>query len=64
MCRDAVEQAGVVLLPASIYASELGPVPDDRFRIGVGRHGADEALGAFDAFLRSRADVATAPDSS
>jgi aspartate/methionine/tyrosine aminotransferase len=59
MCRDAVEQAGVVLLPASIYASELGSVPDDRFRIGVGRHGADEALGAFDAFLRSRGNVAT-----
>jgi aspartate/methionine/tyrosine aminotransferase len=27
-CRELVETAGVVFLPASIYASELGPVPD------------------------------------
>jgi aspartate/methionine/tyrosine aminotransferase len=58
LCHDAVEQAGVVLLPASIYESELGPVPTDRFRIGVGRYGADEALGAFDAFLRGRSGAA------
>lgn len=57
MCRDAVEQAGVLLLPASIYTSELGAVPGDRFRIGLGRHGADDALNALDAFLRSRGDV-------
>jgi aspartate/methionine/tyrosine aminotransferase len=59
MCRDAVEQAGVLLLPASIYTSELRSVPADRFRIGVGRRGADDALNAFDAFLRSRSDAAT-----
>jgi aspartate/methionine/tyrosine aminotransferase len=54
LCRDAVEQAGVLLLPASIYESQLGSVPTDRFRIGVGRDGAGQALDAFDAFLRSR----------
>ena len=59
MCRDAVEQGGVLLLPASIYQSQLGAVPPDRFRIGIGRHGADEALDAFDALLRSRADAPT-----
>jgi aspartate/methionine/tyrosine aminotransferase len=57
-CRDLVEEAGVVLLPASIYASELGDVPADRFRIGVGRADPEPALEAFDAFLAQRA-VAT-----
>jgi aspartate/methionine/tyrosine aminotransferase len=50
-CRELVEQAGVVLLPASIYASELGDVPADRFRIGVGRAGPEPALEAFGDFL-------------
>jgi aspartate/methionine/tyrosine aminotransferase len=54
-CRDLVEQAGVVLLPASIYASELGDVPADRFRIGVGRADPEPALEAFDALLAQRA---------
>ena len=47
-CRDLVEQAGVVLLPASIYASELGEVPPDRFRIGVGRADPEPALEALE----------------
>ena len=46
MCADLVEQAGVLLLPASIYRSELTPVPTDRFRVGVGRLGADDGPGA------------------
>ena len=54
-CHDLVEEAGVVLLPASIYASELGDVPADRFRIGVGRTDPEPALEAFDAFLSQRA---------
>ena len=53
-CHDLVEQAGVVLLPASIYASALGDVPPDRFRIGVGRRDPEPALAALDAWLRSR----------
>ncbi len=32
-----VEEAGVLLLPASIYHSALGPTPTDHFRIGYGR---------------------------
>jgi aspartate/methionine/tyrosine aminotransferase len=55
LCRALVEQAGVVLLPASIYRSELGPVPPDRFRIGVGRADPAPALEAFEAFLSARA---------
>src|SRR5215218_677602 len=50
-CHDLLEQAGVVLLPASIYASDLGDVPPDRFRIGVGRADPEPALEAFGAFL-------------
>jgi aspartate/methionine/tyrosine aminotransferase len=46
-----VEEAGVLLLPSSIYRSELGPVPKDRFRIGFGRHGMAEGLSAFGDWL-------------
>jgi hypothetical protein len=53
-CRELVEEAGVVLLPADIYASELGAVPRDRFRIGVGRRDPEPALAAFEAFLAAR----------
>jgi len=54
LCRDLVEQAGVVLLPASIYRSALAPVPEDAFRIGVGRLDPEPGLEAFDAFLAAR----------
>jgi len=50
-CRALVREAGVLLLPAEVYASQLGEVPRDRFRIGVGRHGLSEALDAFNGFL-------------
>lgn len=53
-CRDLVETAGVLLLPASLYASDLAPVPTDRFRIGVGRRNPGPALAAFDRFLATR----------
>ena len=36
-CRRLLEDSGVLLLPASIYASELGRVPADHFRVGFGR---------------------------
>ena len=58
LCRRLVEEAGVVLLPASIYASDLADVPGDRFRIGVGRRGPEPALAAFQQFL---ARTRTAP---
>jgi aspartate/methionine/tyrosine aminotransferase len=50
-CRDLLAQTGVVLLPADIYASELGSVPGDRFRIGVGRRDPEPALAALEAVL-------------
>ncbi len=41
------EDAGVLVLPASAFQSELAPTPDDRVRLGFGRAGIDESLAAF-----------------
>jgi aspartate/methionine/tyrosine aminotransferase len=54
MCADLVEQEGVLLLPASVYRSALTPAPSGRFRIGVGRLGAQEALGHWASWLDKR----------
>jgi aspartate/methionine/tyrosine aminotransferase len=54
MCAELVEQAGVLLLPASIYGSELTATPADRFRVGVGRQGPEEALDQWSAWLKKR----------
>ncbi|AQZ61512.1 Aspartate aminotransferase [[Actinomadura] parvosata subsp. kistnae] len=51
-CTDLVERAGVLLLPASIYRSQLTDTPADRFRIGVGRADPEPALNAFAAYLK------------
>ncbi len=53
-CTRLVEEAGVLLLPASIYRSELTDVPTDRFRIGVGRADPEPALAAFADWVRHR----------
>lgn len=52
-CERLVERSGVLLLPPSVYRSELLPTADDRFRIGFGREGMAEGLSAFRAFLRA-----------
>lgn len=49
---DLVERAGVLLLPAEHYRSELTPTPTDRFRIGFGRADCAEAVAALDQYLR------------
>ncbi len=46
-----VEEAGVLLLPSTIYSSELGPTPTDRFRLGFGRKGLDDGLAALEAHI-------------
>lgn len=51
-CSKLVEHSGVLLLPAHLYRSDLCATPTDRFRIGFGRHGMAEGLGAFRAHLR------------
>ena len=49
--KGLVEEGGVLVLPSSIYRSDLGEVPNDRFRIGLGRRGLDAGLAAFEAHL-------------
>jgi aspartate/methionine/tyrosine aminotransferase len=52
-CARLVREAGVLLLPAGIYRSELTPTPTDRFRIGVGRAAPEAGLAALARWLRS-----------
>ncbi len=54
-CRRLVEQAGVILLPADVFASELAPVETDRMRVGVGRRDPEPALQALERFLQTSA---------
>jgi len=52
-CRSLLMENGVLLLPASIYHSDLLEAPDDRFRIGFGRAGMKEGLQAFTEFIHN-----------
>ena len=49
--RALVEESGVLLLPSTIFQSDLGPSPSDRFRLGFGRRGLDEGLTAMEAHV-------------
>ncbi|MBX3171346.1 MAG: aminotransferase class I/II-fold pyridoxal phosphate-dependent enzyme [Candidatus Eremiobacteraeota bacterium] len=51
-CRRLLHEAGVLFLPSSIYASRLGSVPQDRFRLGYGRRGLAEGLQVLRGFMR------------
>ena len=51
-CRSLVEESGVLLLPGSNFSSCLGPVPNDRFRLGFGRRGLDEGLATMDEHIQ------------
>ena len=53
-CETLVNDAGVLLLPASVYRSALGPTPDANFRIGFGRKGIDDGLNAMRSWLSAR----------
>jgi aspartate/methionine/tyrosine aminotransferase len=53
--RRLVEESDVLLLPASVYRSELGPTPTDRFRIGYGRDNMEAGLAAMRGHLRKAA---------
>jgi aspartate/methionine/tyrosine aminotransferase len=54
MCADLVTEAGVLLLPASMYQSQLTPVAADRFRVGVGRSDPQEGLDQWARWLDRR----------
>lgn len=49
--RRLAEEAGVILLPASIYRSELNEVPADYFRIGFGRANLPDGLAVLREWL-------------
>ncbi|MGI9351080.1 MAG: aminotransferase class I/II-fold pyridoxal phosphate-dependent enzyme [Rhizobiaceae bacterium] len=49
--RKLIEESGVLLLPSSIYSSDLDETPKDRFRLGFGRSGLDEGLAALEAHI-------------
>jgi aspartate/methionine/tyrosine aminotransferase len=51
-----VKEAGVLLLPASVYRSDLNTVPADYFRVGYGHSYVPAALVAFREWLRNRGD--------
>ncbi|MCP8893701.1 pyridoxal phosphate-dependent aminotransferase [Shinella daejeonensis] len=53
-CRRLVEEKGVLLLPASLYLSDLLPVPMDRFRVGFGRRNIEPGLAAWRDYLDGR----------
>jgi aspartate/methionine/tyrosine aminotransferase len=57
-CRRLVEDAGIVLLPASIYKSSLNPTSPDRFRIGFGRNYTKDGLNEMRRFLGKNRDAA------
>lgn len=50
-CRKLVEDTGILLLPPSIYQSELLETPGDRFRIGFGRKNIEVGLDVFRQYL-------------
>lgn len=52
--RSAIEEAGVLTLPASIYTSALADVPTDRFRIGFGRTSMPTTLAALRSHLENQ----------
>jgi aspartate/methionine/tyrosine aminotransferase len=59
-CKALVEQAGVLLLPASVYSSALTETPTDRFRIGYGRANIRDGLAAMRGYIDSSQNVRAA----
>jgi aspartate/methionine/tyrosine aminotransferase len=50
-CHRLLIEAGVCVLPPSIYQSALAEMPSDRFRMGVGHRVGAAALDVFDDYL-------------
>lgn len=50
-CTNLVEERGVLLLPASIYKSELLQSPEGHFRIGFGRDNTLEGLQELEHYI-------------
>ena len=52
--ESLVNERSAVLLPSSIYASQLLDIPNDRFRIGIGRANPTEGWAELEVHLQSR----------
>ncbi|OCP38550.1 aminotransferase class I/II-fold pyridoxal phosphate-dependent enzyme [Ensifer sp. LC163] len=52
-CRRLVGESGVLLLPSSLFVSELLPVAQDRFRVGFGRRNIEVGLEAWRQHLQA-----------
>lgn len=52
--RTLVEESGVLLLPSTIYRSELSETPKDRFRLGFGRKGLEEGLAIMESHVSTK----------
>ena len=50
-CKKLVENRSVLLLPSSVYNSQLMPAPENHFRIGYGRSNMPEALSELKKFI-------------
>ncbi|MFP8965223.1 aminotransferase class I/II-fold pyridoxal phosphate-dependent enzyme [Pokkaliibacter sp. CJK22405] len=50
-CERLVNEVGVLLLPGSLYASDLLDAPVDHFRIGCGREELEKGLMVMEAFI-------------
>ncbi|MNV97086.1 hypothetical protein D3C71_1921670 [compost metagenome] len=48
-----MEEAGVLLLPSSLFVSDLLPVAQDRFRVGFGRKNIAIGLDAWRRHLQA-----------
>lgn len=55
-CRSLIEDSGILFLPSTLYRSDLGDTPQDRFRLGFGRLGLDAGIAALDEHV-SRLDA-------
>jgi aspartate/methionine/tyrosine aminotransferase len=53
-CARLLDTEGVLVLPASMYYSEIADAPMDHFRVGIGRLGIEEGLAAFARFLQKQ----------
>jgi aspartate/methionine/tyrosine aminotransferase len=52
--ESLVQERSAVILPASIYKSQLLDIPNDRFRLGMGRANPDAGWAELEAHLLSR----------
>lgn len=53
-CASLVEETGVLLVPASLYQSQLMDTPKNHFRIGFGRANIEEGLSVLRDFIQRK----------